>query len=78
MQQLAHVFYAMAFLLQGTPIEEAPSFSEFQRRFWSGEIKLTNPENKGLYGRVHWERLRKNMSSARFGESIDIVSSAAH
>ena len=42
MQQVAHMFYAMAFLLMGSsgePIdwsEAVPEFREFQRRFWAG------------------------------------------
>ena len=46
MQQIAHIFYAMAFLFLGSsgqPIdwsEPVPEFKDFHRRFWAGEVKL--------------------------------------
>lgn len=76
-QQLAHVFYAIVFLFQGTPIDwtqPAPAFTEFQRAFWSGAIKLSDPHTKALYGRVHWERLRQNLRHPRWDEALRTVS----
>ena len=79
MQQLVHMFYAMAFLMLGSsdePIEPgaAPGFEAFNRRFWAGEVQLTDKETKAIYGRVHWERLVQNMRQKRFKESLRIVS----
>ncbi len=80
MQQLAHIFYTMAFLILqsgGQPInwsEPAPGYNEFQQRFWSGEIKLDETPAKIAYGRVHWERLLRNVQSPRYEESLRIVS----
>jgi thiamine kinase-like enzyme len=79
MKQVAHMFYAMAFLPQGSPgpvsqSESAPSFRDFQRRFWTGEVALVDSQAKGTYGKVHWERLLMNMRQGRFEEALRIVS----
>jgi hypothetical protein len=80
MQQVAHVFYAMAFLWLGSSVsplnlpEEAPTYEDFHRRYWAREIDLADHRMKTLYGRVHWERLLHNMRQPRFDEAIRIVS----
>jgi aminoglycoside phosphotransferase (APT) family kinase protein len=80
MRQLAHMFYAMAFLTLGSsakPVdwsEPAPAYSDFQRRFWAREVGLQGNRAKSLYGRVHWEQLSQNMRQARFDEALRIVS----
>jgi len=64
MRQLAHIFYAMAFLSLGSadqPIdwsEPIPSYSDFQRRFWAREVHLNDNPSKIIYGRVHLEQAR--------------------
>lgn len=76
MQQVAHVFYGLVFLMQGTPLnpaEPGPGYGEFQRQFWAGEIKLDDKETKMAYGRIHVERLLQDIRSARFRESLRIV-----
>ena len=78
MKQVAHMFYAMAFLSQGSrePVsqsESAPSFQDFQRRFWTGEVQLTDSHSKDMYGKVHWEQLLGNMGDGRFAEALRIV-----
>ena len=79
MRQLAHMFYAMAFLTpapSGAPIEQsepAPD-SDFQRRFWAGEVGLSDTHAKTVYGRVHWEQLSQNVRQTRFHEALSIVS----
>ena len=79
MQQLAHMFYAMAFLSLGSagkPIdwsEPVPPYGEFQRRFWAREVGLADGHAKTIYGRVHWERLRQNLRQPRFEEALRIV-----
>ncbi len=63
MQQVVHVFYAMAFLLLGSgwrPFigtidsgepknlsENAPEFRDFHRRIWAGEVNLRIPTTRG-------------------------------
>jgi hypothetical protein len=80
MQIVAHMFYAIVFLslgASGQPIdwsETAPEFRDFQRRFWTGEVKLTDNRAKLAYGRVHWERLWQNMQPVRFNEALRIIS----
>ena len=90
MQQVVHVFYAMAFLLLGSgwrPFigtidsgepknlsESAPEFRDFHRRIWAGEVNLVDNQMKTVYGRVHWEQLLQNMRPARFNEAVRIVS----
>ncbi|MBZ5605346.1 MAG: phosphotransferase [Acidobacteriia bacterium] len=89
-QQLAHMFYAMAFLFLGSlgkaslgkgsvdePIdwsEPVPDFDDLQRRFWSGELSLADSAAKIAYGRVHWKRLQENLRQPRYEESLRIVS----
>jgi hypothetical protein len=83
MQQVAHIFYTMAFLILqsgGQPIdwsEPAPDYNEFQRRFWTGEIKLEETPAKIAYGRVHWDRLLQNVQSPRYEESLRICANTA-
>jgi len=80
MRQLAHMFYAMAFLTLGSsgkPIdrsEPVPEYSDFQRRFWAREVGLEDNQAKTVHGRVHWERLAQNMRQARFDEALSILS----
>ena len=81
MQQIAHMFYAMGFMLLGStgqpaqPKETVPEFGDYQRRMWAGEVRQTDKDEKFLYGRVHWEQLVKNMrqQKARFDEALAIV-----
>jgi hypothetical protein len=79
MRQLAHMFYAMAFLSMGSadkPIdwsEPVPAYSDFQRRFWAQDVKLADSHSKTVYGRVHWEQLRHNLRQPRFDEALSIV-----
>jgi len=79
MKQLAHMFYAIAFLSLGSagePIdwsEPVPAYSDFQRRFWAREVDLADNHSKTVYGRVHWEQLRHNLRQPRFDEALRIV-----
>jgi hypothetical protein len=79
MQQIAHMFYATAFLLQGSlgkPAGEsvdAPEVGDMQRRFWAGEVRLEDSRTKTAYGRFHLERLLQETRQARFNEALRIV-----
>ena len=79
MKQLAHMFYAMAFLSLGSagkPVdwsEPVPTYSDFQRRFWAREVDLADNHSKTVYGRVHWGKLRDNLRQPRFDEALRIV-----
>jgi aminoglycoside phosphotransferase (APT) family kinase protein len=73
MRQLAHMFYAMAFLTLGSS-ERVPAYNDYQRRFWAREVGLADDHAKAIYGRVHWEQLSNNMRQARFDEALRIVS----
>jgi len=79
MQQIAHLFYAMAFLhmgAMGKAIDwsgSVPEFRDFQRRLWAGEVDLRDKDVKAIYGRVHWERFRQNARQARYKEALRIV-----
>jgi hypothetical protein len=80
MQQVAHIFYAMVFLLLGSSgrqlnlSENAPDFRDFHRRIWAGEVNLADNQMKTVYGWVHREQLSQNMRQARFYEAVRIVS----
>ena len=80
MQQLSHLFYAMAYLLlakvrgavdHGDPL---PAFSDYLQRNWAGDVDLANHDSKLIYGKVHWARLLQNMRQPRFEEALRIVS----
>ena len=80
MRQVIHMFSAAVFLLLGSagkPIsqgENPPSFRDFHRRFWAGEVNLADNHLKRAYGIVHWEELLRNVRGARFDEAVGIVS----
>jgi len=80
MQQIAHIFYTMVYLLLGSsgkPMDwsvDLPEFGSFHKRMWTGEINIADSQTKIIYGRVHWNRLSKNIRQARFDEAVRIVS----
>jgi aminoglycoside phosphotransferase (APT) family kinase protein len=76
MRQLAHMFYALAFLTLGSPgtAADVPAYGEFQRRFWAREVGLADDREKTIYGLVHWEELRRNMREERFEEACALLS----
>jgi thiamine kinase-like enzyme len=80
MQQIAHLFYTLAFLFLGSsgkPIDwsgTVPEFRDYHRRMWAGEVDLADKDVKLVYGRVHWERLLQNVRQARYNEALRIVS----
>jgi hypothetical protein len=79
MRQVVHMLSAAVFLLLGSagkPIgrsENLPSFREFHRRIWAGEVNLADNDLKVLCGMVHWEQLLQNMQRTRFDEALGIV-----
>lgn len=80
MRQALHMFYATVFLLLGSagkPIDQSgklPSFRDFHRRIWAGEINLADNNLKIVYGRIHWEQLLQEMRQPQFEEALRIVS----
>jgi thiamine kinase-like enzyme len=80
MRQLAHLFYAIVFLMQGAsghPIdwnETLPSYRDFQRQFWTGSIGLVDNRAKTAYGRIHLAEFSRNTKQLRFQEALQIVS----
>jgi hypothetical protein len=50
-----------------------PEFRDFHRRIWAGEVDMRDNRMKIVYGRVHWEQLRRNVRQARFHEALRIV-----
>jgi hypothetical protein len=81
-RQVAHMFYAMVFLLLGAGGEQVnlsgnvPDFADFHRRVWAGEFSLHDNPTKILYGRVHLNRLFHDMQEPHVQESLKIASSA--
>lgn len=79
MQQLAHLFYTMAFLFHdssGKPIDwnaSVPELSDFHRSMWAGEVDLANKDVRVVYGRAHWARLQHNVRQPRYQEALKIV-----
>jgi Phosphotransferase enzyme family len=80
MQQIAHLFYTMAFLFQvssGKPIDwsgSVPEFGDYHRRMWARDVDLADNDVKIVYGRVHWERFLQNVQQPRYKEALRIVS----
>ena len=80
MRQVLHMLAAALFLLVGSagkPIsrpENLPSFRDFHRRIWAGEVNLLDNDLKVIYGLVHWEQLLGNMRQPRFNEALRVVS----
>jgi len=79
MRQVLHMLSAAVFLLLGSagkPIrrgENAPSFCEFHRRIWAGEVPLADNDLKVTYGMVHWQQLVENARQPRFDEALRVV-----
>ncbi len=79
MSQMLHLFYATVFLLLGAagkPVDlevGAPDFHEWNTRVWTDGIDLSDNGIRILYGRVHWERLLRNLRGPRFAEALQIV-----
>jgi hypothetical protein len=82
MQQLAHLFYTLAFLHHGATGKPAdwsapvPELIDYQRRLWAQEFDLLDKDVKIVYARVQWERLLRNVAQPRYEESLRIVSPA--
>ena len=79
MQQMFHLFHAMAYLTVASargPIElpgELPPFRDFMRRNWSGEISLRENAMRVQYARLHWREFVRNMRLPRFDEALRAV-----
>lgn len=73
MRQLAHMFYAMAFLGLDSADKPVSGYGEYQRRFWAREVDLADNEKKALYGRVHWQQLMHNLNQPRYKQSLRTV-----
>lgn len=80
MRQVLHMLSATVFLLLGSaggPInlsEKFPSFGDFHRRIWAGEVNLSDNDLKITYGMVHWNQFLQNMRQSRFEEALRVVS----
>lgn len=84
MQQIAHMFYTMAFLLPGWTDKSAdrrptdwnvpvPKFEDYYRRMWAGKVDLADKDVRVVFGRIHCERLLRNVRLARYRDSLEIV-----
>ena len=81
MQQVAHIFYAMGFLLLGSSGEPVNLERERTRLQRLSSALLGGrgppggqPDAKIAYGRAHWQQLLQNVRQARFNEAVRIVS----
>jgi hypothetical protein len=71
------VFYAMAYLFLGKPMDDReamPEFGEFHRAIWACQVDLKDKQMKTIYGRFHLEQVFQNVRQARFEEAVKIVS----
>jgi thiamine kinase-like enzyme len=79
-RQMAHIFYTMGFLFLGSggkPVDwsdRVPDYDDFRRRFWAGEVNLSDPAPKIVYAKVHWDRFFQNLRQPQFDEALTIVS----
>ena len=80
MQQLAHLFYTLAFLFIGSagkPIDwrgAVPDFTDYHRRIWARELDLADNDVKVVYAKTHWERFLRNARQPRYAAALRIVS----
>jgi len=80
MRQVVHMFYGAIMILfgcAGKPFrrpDSVPSFGDFHRRVWAGEVDLADNEARIVYGLVHWARLMENVRERRFADALEIVS----
>ena len=80
MRQMMHMLYASVFLMLGSagkPIDlnqPLPSFRDFHRQIWAGDINLGDNDRKIVYGRIHWQQLLNNTREARFDQAIKFMS----
>jgi hypothetical protein len=79
MRQVVHMLAAAVFLILGSagqpvnPDDGPPSFVEFHRRLWAGEVTLADNKLKIAYGLTHWQRLLQNARQARWDVALGIV-----
>jgi aminoglycoside phosphotransferase (APT) family kinase protein len=79
MCQALHMLSAAVFLLLGSggkPIGEIydlPSFEDFHRRVWTGQVNLADKNQQILSGMVPWKRLQHSICQPRFSESLRII-----
>ena len=79
MRQLAHMFYAMAFLANSSAEKLAAlneseiPYREFQARFWSRELILSDDRSKATFSMIHWQELLHNLRQPRFKEALSTV-----
>ena len=76
---VAHVLRFIFLMLAsaGKPLnlsESLPSFTDFHRRIWAGEVSMADKEKWVVYGIVHWRQLLHNMRQPQFEEALRIVS----
>ncbi|MEO7192957.1 MAG: phosphotransferase [Vicinamibacterales bacterium] len=80
MQQIAHLFYTMGFLMlgsTGTPIDwgaRVPEFADYHRQMRSGHVDLSDKAVKTVFARVHWNRLLHNVRQPRYRQALETVS----
>lgn len=79
MRQSLHMFSAAVFLMLGSggkaivEIPDLPSFENFHRSIWSGDVNFADKDQQVISGLVHWNHYLRNMSQPRFAESLRIV-----
>jgi aminoglycoside phosphotransferase (APT) family kinase protein len=77
MRQLAHLFYAMAFLMLGASgkpgHDSSVGYDEFRQRLWAGNVDLANMPTKFTYGRVNLEQLLHNTTQPRYREALNLA-----
>ena len=80
MRQIMHISYVAAFLIfanhMGKQINmatEVPDFGEYHDRIWLGEVTFANNEPRIMYARVHLKQVMENLQTARYKESLRIV-----
>ena len=80
MRQAVHMLSAAVFLLLGSAgkpasqMDNLPSFEDFHRRMWTGEINLSDEHQQLNAGLVHWKKLLHNVRQPRFALSLELIS----
>jgi thiamine kinase-like enzyme len=80
MQQVFHLFHAMAYLTVTAargPMDlesELPAYEDFMRRNWTGEVTLQGNAMRVVYARLHWREFVRKSRLPRFAEALLTVS----
>ncbi len=83
MRQIMHMAYATFLMVLGAasggqidPEAASPDFDDFHQRLLARQVDVATAEAKMQYGKVHFEKLRRNLRSSQFDDALARVAGA--